>query len=148
MAGRPSEAGRLDMLTGRLSSCEQGQHDSQFYSHRDMPAEVRQGILNKSRSIHCTSSEISLRAVRSMLSGRKRYAHYYFLKLLRPLLELTTIQVVPDPGSSSWQLVLPRVKLGPNKKHFFQLDTPKEHAFSHVKITILPGTCMDFRFGP
>lgn len=48
-------------------------------------------------------------------------------------------QAIPEFDNTSWQLILNRVKLGPNKKHYFQLEGPKDVAFTHIKVTIYPG---------
>ncbi|KAI0775697.1 allantoicase [Trametes elegans] len=42
---------------------------------------------------------------------------------------------VPEEG---WALILPRTKLGPHRRHFFQLENVAGQAYTHVKITIYP----------
>jgi len=45
---------------------------------------------------------------------------------------------VPLGDSEPWVPILSRVKLGPHRRHFFQLETNPEDVFSHVKVTIYP----------
>lgn len=45
---------------------------------------------------------------------------------------------VPTGDSELWVPILSQVKLGPHRRHFFQLDTNAEQVFSHVKVTIYP----------
>lgn len=42
----------------------------------------------------------------------------------------------PD-ASDHWKMILPPVKLGPNRMHFFQLNNPCEQ-YTHVKVSIYP----------
>lgn len=46
-----------------------------------------------------------------------------------------------DPAQDQdheWVLVLPRVKLGPHRQHYFHLDNIQGRPFTHVKLTIYP----------
>lgn len=45
---------------------------------------------------------------------------------------------VPQGDSELWVPILSRVKLGPHRRHFFQLEAHTEDVFSHVKVTIYP----------
>ncbi|KAG6378302.1 galactose-binding domain-like protein [Boletus reticuloceps] len=45
---------------------------------------------------------------------------------------------VPPSDSELWVPVLSRVKLGPHRRQFFQLETNPEDVFNHVKLTIYP----------
>ncbi|KAF8550900.1 Allantoicase [Imleria badia] len=45
---------------------------------------------------------------------------------------------VPQSDSKQWVPILSRVKLGPHRRHCFQLETNPEDVFSHVKVTIYP----------
>lgn len=45
---------------------------------------------------------------------------------------------IPDSDSADWVTVLPRMKLGPHRRHFFQLEADQESLFTHVKLTIYP----------
>lgn len=45
---------------------------------------------------------------------------------------------VPKGDSDLWVPILSRVKLGPHRRHFFQLVTNPADMFSHVKVTIYP----------
>lgn len=38
----------------------------------------------------------------------------------------------------SWATVLPRTKLGPHRRHFFQLDNVDHTKYTHVMLTIYP----------
>ncbi|KAF9222767.1 Allantoicase [Gyrodon lividus] len=51
---------------------------------------------------------------------------------------LNTVNDVPECDSDAWTPIVPRVKLGPHRRHFFQLDTSPEDVFTHVKVTIYP----------
>ena len=44
----------------------------------------------------------------------------------------------PQSDGELWVPILSRVKLGPHRRHFFQLETQPEDVFSHVKVTIYP----------
>ena len=37
-----------------------------------------------------------------------------------------------------WTSILPRTKLGPDRQHYFELETVKSRAYTHVKVTIYP----------
>ncbi|KAH0827389.1 galactose-binding domain-like protein [Lanmaoa asiatica] len=50
----------------------------------------------------------------------------------------TTKADVPDGDSELWIPILTRVKLGPHRRHFFQLDANAADMFNHVKVTIYP----------
>jgi len=39
---------------------------------------------------------------------------------------------------SSWETILPRTKLGPHRRHFFQLENVDHSKFTHVMLTIHP----------
>jgi len=41
-------------------------------------------------------------------------------------------------GGSLWQAILPRTKLGPHRRHFFQLQSANHAKFTHVMLTIHP----------
>ncbi|KAI6000701.1 galactose-binding domain-like protein [Pisolithus albus] len=45
---------------------------------------------------------------------------------------------IPDNDSADWVTILPRMKLGPHRRHFFQLEADQEILFTHVKLTIYP----------
>ncbi|KAI0328606.1 allantoicase [Cubamyces sp. BRFM 1775] len=52
---------------------------------------------------------------------------------------LHTNDLVPsDVPEDDWTLILPRTKLGPHRRHFFQLENVAHAAYTHVKITIYP----------
>ncbi|KAH9892562.1 allantoicase [Cubamyces lactineus] len=52
---------------------------------------------------------------------------------------LHTSDLVPsDVPEDRWTLILPRTKLGPHRRHFFQLENVAHAAYTHVKITIYP----------
>ncbi|KAI0645675.1 allantoicase [Trametes meyenii] len=52
---------------------------------------------------------------------------------------LHSTDLVPsDVPEDSWTPILPRTKLGPHRRHFFQLENVQGAAFTHVKITIHP----------
>ena len=51
---------------------------------------------------------------------------------------LSAEREVPKGDSELWVPILSRVKLGPHRRHFFQLDTNPVDVFSHVKVTIYP----------
>lgn len=52
---------------------------------------------------------------------------------------LHTSDLVPsDVPEDHWTLILPRTKLGPHRRHFFQLENVVRAAYTHVKITIYP----------
>lgn len=45
---------------------------------------------------------------------------------------------IPQSDGEYWVQILTRVKLGPHRRHFFQLETSPDQVFSHVKVTIYP----------
>jgi len=48
-------------------------------------------------------------------------------------------QGAPETGEgSSWATILPRTKLGPHRRHFFQLENVDHSKYTHVKLTIHP----------
>lgn len=51
---------------------------------------------------------------------------------------LNSLDDVPDSDSPNWVMILPCVKLGPHRRHFFQLETKEGTVFTHVKMTICP----------
>ncbi|KAG9316251.1 galactose-binding domain-like protein [Chiua virens] len=51
---------------------------------------------------------------------------------------LATERDVPKGDSEPWVPILTRVKLGPHRRHFFQLEANPAEVFSHVKVTIYP----------
>ncbi|KAG1715751.1 hypothetical protein ID866_1419 [Astraeus odoratus] len=51
---------------------------------------------------------------------------------------IDSVEDVPDSYNPDWVTVLPRVKLGPHRRHFFQLEAKEGAAFTHVKLTIYP----------
>jgi len=51
---------------------------------------------------------------------------------------LNSLDDVPDSDSPDWVMILPWVKLGPHRRHFFQLETKEGAVFTHVKMTIYP----------
>lgn len=44
----------------------------------------------------------------------------------------------PTTKEDEWTLVLPQAQLGPHREHYFQLESPGEGAFTHVRLTIFP----------
>ncbi|KIK80872.1 hypothetical protein PAXRUDRAFT_214916 [Paxillus rubicundulus Ve08.2h10] len=51
---------------------------------------------------------------------------------------LSTASDVPESDSVAWVPILSRVKLGPHRRHFFQLNAFPDDVFTHVKVTIYP----------
>ncbi|CAE6449136.1 unnamed protein product [Rhizoctonia solani] len=47
-------------------------------------------------------------------------------------------EVVPHEPEEEWTCILPRQKLGPHRRHFFQLENVVGRIFTHVKFTIYP----------
>ncbi|KAH7929828.1 Allantoicase [Leucogyrophana mollusca] len=45
---------------------------------------------------------------------------------------------VPDSDSAQWTSILPRTKLGPHRRHFFQLEGGQGVEYTHVRVTIHP----------
>ncbi|KIJ67988.1 hypothetical protein HYDPIDRAFT_83734 [Hydnomerulius pinastri MD-312] len=45
---------------------------------------------------------------------------------------------IPDSDSEAWAPILSRAKLGPHRRHFFQLEAEPNSVFTHVKVTIYP----------
>lgn len=41
-------------------------------------------------------------------------------------------------GGPSWVTILPRTKLGPHRRHFFQLQNTDHTKYTHVMLTIHP----------
>ncbi|EPQ57299.1 Allantoicase [Gloeophyllum trabeum ATCC 11539] len=50
----------------------------------------------------------------------------------------STSLIPEDQPEDAWTLVLPRTKLGPHRRHFFQLENVHDSAFTHVRVTIYP----------
>ncbi|KZV86218.1 Allantoicase [Exidia glandulosa HHB12029] len=50
---------------------------------------------------------------------------------------LLTDKIVPEPNEE-WTPVLPRTKLGPHRRHVFQLDNVAGKQYSHARLTIYP----------
>ncbi|TFK54159.1 allantoicase [Heliocybe sulcata] len=51
----------------------------------------------------------------------------------------TSGNLVPDdPSEDAWTLVLSRTKLGPHRRHFFQLENVQGCSFTHIRVTIYP----------
>ncbi|KAI0374057.1 allantoicase [Pilatotrama ljubarskyi] len=52
---------------------------------------------------------------------------------------LRSDELVPsDVPEDRWTLILPRTKLGPHRRHFFQLENVDGKPYTHIKITIYP----------
>lgn len=51
---------------------------------------------------------------------------------------LSAEREVPKGDGELWIPILSRVKLGPHRRHFFQLETNPADVFNHVKVTIYP----------
>lgn len=51
---------------------------------------------------------------------------------------LSAEREVPTGDSELWIPIMSRARLGPNRRHFFQLETNPEQVFTHVKVTIYP----------
>ena len=51
-----------------------------------------------------------------------------------------------EPGSNdpAWEEILPVQPCGPSQRHIFQLGTPTDKAYSHVKLNMIPdgGKCL------
>jgi allantoicase len=45
--------------------------------------------------------------------------------------------IAPDANSGDWKIILPPVKLGPHRMHFFRLSNTCEQ-YTHVKVSIYP----------
>lgn len=52
-------------------------------------------------------------------------------------LPLTSAQVIPEV-ESKWTEILSCTKLGPHRRHFFQLTNIEDLAFTHIRVTIFP----------
>jgi allantoicase len=50
----------------------------------------------------------------------------------------STSSSVSSFANQEWINILPRTKLGPHRRHYFQLENVKGSKFSHVKLTIWP----------
>ena len=50
----------------------------------------------------------------------------------------TLVQIIPANPEEDWSLVLPRTKLGPHRRHFFQLENVLDKIYTHVRLTIYP----------
>jgi len=50
----------------------------------------------------------------------------------------STSSSVSSFANQEWVNILPRTKLGPHRRHFFQLENVRGTKFSHVKLTIWP----------
>ncbi|ELU42524.1 allantoicase [Rhizoctonia solani AG-1 IA] len=48
-------------------------------------------------------------------------------------------EVIPHEPDEEWTCILPRQKLGPHRRHFFQLENVTGRLYTHVKFTIYPG---------
>jgi len=48
-------------------------------------------------------------------------------------------QNVPPLDSSDWVSILPKVKQGPHRQHFYPVENARGKVFTHVKLTIWPG---------
>ncbi|KAI0305441.1 Allantoicase [Multifurca ochricompacta] len=44
----------------------------------------------------------------------------------------------PTTKEDEWTLVLPQMRLGPHREHYFQVDGSGKGAFTHVRLTIFP----------
>ncbi|KAH7911990.1 galactose-binding domain-like protein [Hygrophoropsis aurantiaca] len=51
---------------------------------------------------------------------------------------LQSTEEVPESDSPQWSPILPRTKLGPHRKHFFQLENVERSVYTHIKATIYP----------
>lgn len=51
---------------------------------------------------------------------------------------LNIIQDIPNVSDEAWVSVLPRIKLGPHRRHHFQLQDVESAVYSHVRLTIHP----------
>ena len=49
-----------------------------------------------------------------------------------------THQIIPTLDEDKWTMILPHQKLGPHRRHFFQLENVADKLFSHVRVTIYP----------
>ncbi|KAF8757022.1 Allantoicase [Rhizoctonia solani] len=47
-------------------------------------------------------------------------------------------EVIPHEPDEEWTCILPRQKLGPHRRHFFQLENVTGRLYTHVKFTIYP----------
>jgi allantoicase len=47
-------------------------------------------------------------------------------------------QIKPVNDEIEWTAILPRHKLGPHRRHFFQLENVADKSFTHVRVTIHP----------
>jgi len=47
-------------------------------------------------------------------------------------------EVIPHEPDEEWTCILPQQKLGPHRRHFFQLENVSGEIFTHVKFTIYP----------
>ncbi|KZT26690.1 allantoicase [Neolentinus lepideus HHB14362 ss-1] len=50
----------------------------------------------------------------------------------------STTLIPEDQSEDAWTLVLSRTKLGPHRRHFFQLETVPTSTFTHFRVTIYP----------
>ena len=51
---------------------------------------------------------------------------------------LSCEQNIPTDVGEEWATILPRIKLGPHRKHFFHLENVNGNSFTHVRVTIYP----------
>ncbi|CCO27082.1 allantoicase [Rhizoctonia solani AG-1 IB] len=47
-------------------------------------------------------------------------------------------EVIPHEPDENWTCILPKQKLGPHRRHFFQLENVVGRVYTHVKFTIYP----------
>ncbi|KAF8608780.1 allantoicase [Ceratobasidium sp. AG-I] len=47
-------------------------------------------------------------------------------------------EVIPHEPDEEWTCILPQQKLGPHRRHFFQLENVSGQIFTHVRFTIYP----------
>jgi len=50
----------------------------------------------------------------------------------------TSIDWTHEDQDQDWTLILSRIKLGPHRQHYFQLENVEGTAYTHVKLTIYP----------
>ncbi|EMD37856.1 hypothetical protein CERSUDRAFT_105740 [Gelatoporia subvermispora B] len=50
----------------------------------------------------------------------------------------STALIPQDLSDDAWTPILPRIKLGPHRQHFFQLENAAGRVFTHVRVTIYP----------
>jgi len=52
---------------------------------------------------------------------------------------IRNLQNVPPLDSSDWVSILPKMKQGPHRQHFYPVENARGKVFTHVKLTIWPG---------